>query len=238
MRIYLKKNNRIKYCLLLFFVFQVILFGKSENYEVSFLGIPVVDVEISEIELANHSKKITFHTKTNSIFYLIYKVDNYYTMILDANYKSVISYSKEIDQKGFKQSYQVIFKNDSAYYSNGLKGKCKLPVQNILGLIIELQYLNAEEVDNSIIEHEGEIYKSSVKKVIDESNKNHTTYQLIMDKIGGKKFLEETDIYSWKIADSTAIRKVIYSNKKPLIIGAKFKFGKLTLSAKRVEAVK
>lgn len=231
----LEKSNYLKfvYSFIFVIIFTSLVFG--EKYEVSFLGIPVVDVEIIESELPNNSKKILYHTKTNKFFYYIYKVNNYYELILDSNYKNIQVYKKNIDQKGFLQSYQANFKNDSVYYSNGIKKMCKSPVQNILGLIIELKYCDLEEVNNALIEHEGIFYKSKIKKVPKRSNKLQTTYRIFTKKVRGKKVLEETDIYSWKIADSIAVKEVTYSNEDSSIIGARFKFGKLTLSAKRVK---
>lgn len=235
MIIILKNKTYLKFGYLFIFIiiFPILVLG--DNYVVSFLGIPVVDVKITESVLPNNSIKILYHTKTNKYFYSFYKVDNYYELILDPNYKQIESYKKKIDQKGFSQSYEANFKNDSVYYSNGIKKMCKSPVQNILGLIIELKYCDSEEVDNALIEHEGIFYKSEIKKVLERSDKLQTTYRIFTKKVRGKSVLEETDIYSWKIADSTAVREVTYSNEDSSIIAARFKFGKLTLSAKKVE---
>jgi len=228
-KIYLKFG----YLFIFIIIFPILIFG--EKYKVSFLGIPVVDVEITESVLPNNSIKILYHTKTNKYFYLFYKVDNYYELILDPDYKNIEFYKKKIDQKGFSQSYEVHFKNDSVYYSNGIKKMCRSPVQNILGLIIELKYYDVEEINNVLIEHEGIFYKSNIQKVPERSNKLQTTYRIYTKNVRGKKVLKETDIYSWKIVDSTAVREITYSNVEESIIEARFKFGKLTLSAKRVE---
>jgi len=233
--IILKNKTYLKFGYLFIFIiiFPILIFG--EKYEVSFLGIPVVDVEITESVLPNNSIKILYHTKTNKYFYSFYKVDNYYELILDPNYKKIEFYKKEINQKDFSQYYEVHFKNDSVYYSNGIKKMCLSPVQNILGLIIELKYYDVEEINNVLIEHEGIFYKSNIQKVPKRSNKLQTTYRIYTKNARGKKVLKETDIYSWKIADSTAMKEITYSNVDHSIIGARFRFGKLTLSAKRVE---
>jgi hypothetical protein len=85
---------------------------------------------------------------------------------------------------------------------------CRSPVQNILGLIIELKYYDVEEINNVLIEHEGIFYKSNIQKVPERSNKLQTTYRIYTKNVRGKKVLKETDIYSWKIVDSTAVREI------------------------------
>lgn len=95
--------------------------GQDRTYTVTWLGIPVVDIGVSQAE-GDFGAWVTYTAKTRAWFDAFYPLDNWYQVQFPSRDSKLGGYRKRILEKGNADSLSVLYDLESgeATYSNGI----------------------------------------------------------------------------------------------------------------------
>lgn len=177
---------------------------------------------------------VDFHPKVNDWIPRRYFVDNHYRLRISPDLNGILKYEKNIHQYNMKQQYFQWLDGDIMRYSTGESRIIPKPAHHMLSLIIALQYAEYQPEKPTLMELEGKLYSVWWEDVEDIEHPNQYAYEIFLKPMGGKRVLEKTDFFTYKLDDSKARRFIGYSKEDGRIRSAKFLFGTLTLTAARI----
>lgn len=180
--------------------------AQSNEYLVTWLGIPVVDVTVT---LTPQDTVILgrYTAKTRSWFDPIYPVDNRYNIICDAVSFSPSNYSKQIIEKGIETSFSVAYNAEQgvADYSNGLRRNFPKGYYNFFSSMLWIErrsWLKGERHDIQI-EIEGTLWQVEVhcRKIVEQATGPQAEIEVnFVATVAGEPVLSYTDIVTHKLA--------------------------------------
>tara|TARA_Y100000590_G_scaffold321150_1_gene363596 strand:+ start:2911 stop:3576 length:666 start_codon:yes stop_codon:yes gene_type:complete len=203
------------------------------KYKIHLLGIPVANCTISYSDttlIDIGCKKIEYKVKTNSFIDKIFKIDNYYTVIVDTTEFNTMYYSKKTYQPNVENNIYTIMTDDSLMYNNSeilIHKKDK----NIFTILYLFQSNHLNRLKNiDYIEREGKYYNLNVNQY------KHNQFKLAIEEIDVNKFgaIKDTDIFLWGFFLDGSNNKIILNNNK-YIEKCTFKKGLNLITAKYVE---
>jgi len=217
--------------MLLFLLGRQIL---AQNYEITFLGIPVVYVRLEKSEI-NHDNHLSFQYKaeTTSLFSKIFLVRNNYFLKMDEDLKGILTFEKKILQKNLKQHLITEYRKDSILYSNGEQRPVNGRVHNMLSLIVALTKEKEDVPLMYLLEIEGEFFDATVLPVFKDGEV--IRWEIRTEKKGGWPVLKETDLFTSRLGDPSAFRSITVDISKQMIVEAHFSISRYKLSAKLVD---
>lgn len=221
---------------LLLLLGPVLLLSATMRYQVSFLGISVVNVEVSDsIDSQTGIVTLVYHPKTAPWIPDKYFVDNLYTFSVKPDLSGIISYQKSINQFNLKQQFYEQITDSTITYSTGQILPLNVPVHHMLSLIAVLQFNNNTLPDTVFMELEGKLFTCSRLAVKNDDFPGQNAYEIILAYRGGRAVLEKTDYFTVELDNPAARRFIGYSKQDGRIMNAKFIFGKISLIARRID---
>ncbi|KUK55100.1 MAG: hypothetical protein XD77_0666 [Marinimicrobia bacterium 46_47] len=202
-----------------------------QDYEVNFLGIPVVRVHIQQIPNEDPGL-VTYEyaARTTPLFSAIYKVNNHYRVTMDTSMSRIVSYEKEISQKNFKQSFHTLYKPGKTIYSTGEERIAETNRHTMLSLLLSLTRESTPREFSTPLEIEGAYY--STRMIPREKNSNILEWEIILLPDGGSSVLASTDLFTSRLADPEAQRSVSVDISTGRIVSACFTLSPYTLTAR------
>jgi hypothetical protein len=182
-----------------------VLEGQNNNYVVSWLGIPVVDITVT-IEPGDTVIQGIYTAKTRKWFDPIYSVDNRYNITCDASNYYPLKYAKQIIEKGNKSSFSSDYKVGDGLtdYSNGLQRTFPVGYYNLLSSLLWVErrnWLEGERHDIRI-EIEGTLWHVALhcRKISKEAAGSKAEIEaLFVAQVAGEPVLSHTDIVTHRL---------------------------------------
>jgi len=203
----------------------------GQDYEVTFLGIPVVRVHIQQIPDDNPTLVTYEYTaRTNPFFSAIYKVNNRYRVTMDTSMSRIVSYEKKISQKNFQQSFHTQYKPEKTIYSTGDERISQTGRHTMLSLLLALTRVNTPREFSIPLEIEGAYY--SALMIPREKNSNILEWEILLLPDGGSSVLATTDLFTSRLADPEAQRFIRVDISSGHIVAARFTLSPYTLTAR------
>jgi hypothetical protein len=214
------------------FLLPIALFSAESYFQIFFLGLPVVQVQITEeFDPITKELLVDFHPRVNDWIPRRYFVDNQYRLRISPDLNGILKYEKNIHQYNMKQQYFQWLDGDIMRYSTGESRIIPQPAHHMLSLIIVLQYADYQPEKPALMELEGKLYNVWWEEVEDLDLPDQHAFEIFLKPLKGKSVLEETDFFTYKLDDPKARRFIGYSKEDGRIVNAKFIFGALTLTA-------
>ncbi|MCD6234492.1 MAG: hypothetical protein J7K63_05600 [Candidatus Marinimicrobia bacterium] len=203
----------------------------GQDYEVSFLGIPVVHVHIQPIPDEDPTR-ITYEytARTNRFFSTIYRVNNRYRVTMDTSMSRIVFYEKEISQKNLQQSFSTLYNPEKIIYSTGEE---RIPEKNchtMLSLILALTRISIPREFRVPVDIEGEYYEALM--VPREKSRDILEWEILLFPEGGSPVLAETDLFTSRLADPEAKSFISIDKSSGRIVFARFTLSPHTLTAR------
>ena len=215
---------------IIFFIFinNFILSTENESFKyiISFLGIPSVELSISNEIIDNNISTTIFSAKSVSILDNFFKIDNYYSTIYNTNTFKMLEYTSNINQPNAKYDFNIKW-NDKHKKYDCLDISYERPKEtnNIFSLLQRVRFEPKDKVDAIWIpiEHEGTLFNArflwvdSVKIEIDSINikTNHFKLDLEKEENSQKKLKEISDVFNWGITLDNNIRQIWIEKEEP-----------------------
>lgn len=224
------------FIILIWFALPRLIFAEQSSYQVSFLGIPVVTVDITETKNVKTGQlQVVYHPKTADWIPDKYFVDNVYTFVLRNDYRGMSQYKKDIRQFNLVQSYEEVITDTTVVYSTGEVRNISQPMHHMLSLIVAIEYADSALTDPIILDLEGKYFSCRRHKETTDEFPGLISYEILMEPIGGEGVLDKTDYFNVELDNPSARRFISYSKHDGKIESARFLFGKISLSAKRLQ---
>jgi|GEM_PF-2497083 len=221
---------KISLLLLLMFIPQ----AQAHVYEVTFLGIPVVYVQLYETGL-NHETTVSFQyrAETTALFSKIFLVQNTYRLTMDSDLRGILAFEKNIVQKNIRQNLKTEYSKERISYSNGDQRLAEGRVHNMLSLIIALTKEKDAVPKYYPLEIEGEFFDAAVIPIYQDSET--IRWEIKTEKRSGRPVMQETDLFTSRLGDPSAFRSITVNTRSQMIVEAHFSLSRYKLSAKLVE---
>ena len=218
-----------------FFIFFSFIFcTKNHSYQINFLGIPVANCEVnySDTIISNQDyKKLNYKVKTNSFINNFFKIDNYYTIIIDTTNFNTIFYKKKTYQPEIINNIETILVGDSLSYNNS-DIKISIKDKNIFTMLYMFETNNFNELNKiNNIEREGKYYKYKFKE------ERLNTYKLTFNELNPNNngVIKHTDIFLWGLFLDKSYNRIVMEASKPYIKECNFKKGFIRITAKLIK---
>ena len=203
------------------------LLSSEYNYKIKFLGIHVANCNISITDsLFQNTEvvKLNYKVITKPFINNFFKVDNFYTIIIDKKYHNTLYYRKKTSQPNLTNFIETEFIDNKIRYKDSdifLK-------ENDVN-IFTLLYLisNKDKKINKIknLEREGKYYNLEIFR-------ENQVYRLFINEFNdsNKGLIEHTDIFLWALFLPNTSNSIKVS-KSGLIQKCTFRRGLLNVSA-------
>ncbi|UCH09822.1 MAG: DUF3108 domain-containing protein [Fidelibacterota bacterium] len=176
--------------------------AQSLSYTVSWLGIPVVDVDITTVKQdSNH--QVIYRAKTRPLFDPLYSVDNSYSVLLEPQTGQLLYYEKEILERKKYDHLWARYDRSShrILYSNGLERSWQEGNHNLFSALqwVQQHHWQLNEKQQLVIESEGIFWEVGLvcteMKSTQQSDDSQVEVQAIFEKkLAGEPVLSSTDI--------------------------------------------
>jgi len=199
----------------LFFVL-VLFYGniRSQEYDVSILGIPVGTAEIQQ----DTDEEITLLIKSNEFIDYVFPIDlEYYSKFNRSNY-SIVETKKTTEQKTVEQNYEaVLTKENILIYSKNDSIFTEPNTHSLLSLLVKLMNSPVNSIDTKWfnLENEGILYETrflwndTTTISIDNDDILCDHYRLDLKMIDDEnKIFEKTDYFNELFFDINSIRQI------------------------------
>lgn len=221
-----------RFLVLFFLLIPNILQG--QKYEVTFLGIPVVQVSIEKVPQKDPALTTYLYTaKTNRFFSAVYPVNNRYLITMDSAMNKIVAYEKDIVQKNFEQDFSSRYTVDEIFYSTGEKRTITGNYHTILSMLLALSDIKQPQEFRVPLEIEGEFYTGVM--IPGEGKHNQIDWNILLTPEGGEPVLEATDLFTSRLADPEARRNITVDISSGRIVSARFILSPYTLTARLLE---
>jgi hypothetical protein len=221
---------------LVFFLVFLAMPARAETYDVTFLGIPVVEVDLEETKISDQKKRqFIFTAKTKPFFSRIFRIQNQYIMNMDTSMTRVFQYYKSINQKNIRQELQTTYTGQGIYYSTGVKRHTagEKSYHTMLSLILALTREKEARIITVPIEMEGVFYRAEARPTIRENHRIEWTIYLSLK--GGTPVLESTDLFTSRLGAPEAQRSITICTHTGHIVSARFALPPYALTARLIE---
>ncbi len=214
------------------------VFLTGQNYTVSILGLPAVDVD----QKINPEGEIIFTTQNRGVFDAIWPAKNKYTTKYDPNSFAITQWGKRIRQGAFKtNNFAILDSNNILIYDTKTKINVKKETLNIFSLLAMVQKKTFNELDTQWFnyEHEGKIGKArfvwadSVNLYWNKDSVlcDHFRLDLKITDVKGQ-FLNKTDYFMKEIINENLVREIWVKKEEPkMIIQASIQYPFMTVMA-------
>jgi len=213
----------------------------AQDYQIDFLGIPCVSVEMDRPAPG----QLNFRTKTIGILDQIWPVDNQYSTTFDSVDFGIRTYNKKIKQGNFEQKLTLEYDTDSHEIVYNSETRIERPpdTQTIFTILARITQEPAEQLDARWfeLEHEGSLYKTrllwadSVSLNIGNSTYlcDHYRLDIIPATGASENILQQTDYFSEYIIHPAAVRQLwVTRGADQKIVQASVKLFGFTLEAR------
>lgn len=187
--------------LVMLMIWPAIAGGQQKEYTVSWLGIPVVDIEVLGVS-SDLGREVTYHAVTRRWFNTIYSLDNRYTVELLTGRANPWRYSKQILERGHSDSLSVRYDDELklAVYSNDLVRVWEPTDHNLFSSLLwleERQWKAGEQYDVRVaiegVTWEVAIQCDAVMSNVDIADEARVTVTFI-EPVAGEPVLSSTDM--------------------------------------------
>jgi hypothetical protein len=204
---------------------------RGQDYEVTFLGIPVVRVHIQQIP-GDDPRLVTYEytARTKPFFSAIYKVNNRYRVTMDTSMSRIVSYEKEISQKNLQQSFHTLYKPGKTIYSTGEERSTETDRHTMLSLLLAMTRESTPREFSTPVEMEGVYY--SARMIPREKSSNILEWKILLLPDGGFPVLASTDLFTSHLADPESQRSIRVDISAGRIVSASFTLSPYTLTAR------
>ena len=220
-----------KYFILIYL--NLLLTNNIAEYDIRLYNIPMAHVIINYENIISQNKKainLKFKTETNKIASSIFKVDNHYETIIDAETFNILSFKKITYQPGLTNEFHTINQNNQIIYNNT---NTVIPNDyfNIFSLLYYLTITPFNKIKSNVkLEKEGVLYDCIIEK---KEYKNIYEYELnfkLMKK-NQHPIIKNTDIFTWAIFKENSYKKISVNKNTNIIEKCEFNFGITSLEA-------
>lgn len=223
------KKTGILWIFIFFFQISVVT---GDTYDVTFLGIPVVEVSLRENpeSVEPDIREFIFSAKTKPFFSRIFRVNNKYILSMDTSMVRLVEYEKHIDQKNIRQAFKTVYTDQEIMYSSGDRRPSGEPCHTILSLILALTREKEARILSVPLEIEGVFYTATA---VPDVHDDHTIeWEIILEEEWGSPVLESTDLFTYRLGDPEAKRGITVNTETGKIVSAWFSLSPYTLTAR------
>lgn len=208
---------------------------KIQNFDITFLGMEVAKVKLTSHDSTynfQQARFVEFSANTSSLAYSIFPTTCTYQMFVDST-NSIKHFSKETKQPRVVNKTTTVSRGGKVFYKDT---NIELPPK-IFNIFTFLEYISQHDLSSILeqtfhVEREGLIFDATII-----TSKNQKYYELFIEPNVYEhqtSVFENTDIFSWAVFKSGAVRKIWIDAKTNSISKCEFTFGLWKLTARNL----